>query len=277
MLALLSLPRCASAQGFLRQSELGVTVGGLNYIGDLNHQHLNGPVRPAAGLFARYRMGERWAATLGVNYGRVVGGDPDIDRLRNLSFRSHIIEASLRMEFNFVPFGADGYCFRTSPYLFVGLGFLHFNPQACYHNPATDSDEWVDLQPLHTEGQGSGMYPDRIPYSLMQMVLPFGLGFKMALSKDVTLAVEYGYRYTWTDYLDDVSTTYVGGEVLGSGSVAEALADRSSEIQPGYVNAVGIQRGDDSLNDAYAFFNMSLTISMETLFGWMRSKKCEIK
>ena len=274
-MTLLSIPRCASAQGFLAQGDLGVTVGGMNYIGDLNHQRLDGAVRPAAGLFVRYRMGDRWAAALGVNYGHVVGGDPDIDRLRNLSFRSHVLEASLRMEFNFVPFGADGYSFRTSPFLFVGVGFFHFNPQAQYYNAATGRDEWVDLQPLHTEGQGSEAYPNRVPYGLMQMALPFGVGFKMALSKDVTLAVEYGYRYTWTDYLDDVSTTYVGGQVLGSGSLAEAMADRSGEVQTGYVNAPGIQRGDDSLNDAYAFFNVSVTLSLETLFGWMRSKRCE--
>ena len=265
-----------SAQGFLRQSELGVMVGGMNYVGDLNHQHLNGAVHPAAGLFGRYRMGERWAATASVAYGRVVGGDPDIDRLRNLSFRSHILEAAVRVEFSFVPFGGDGYSFRTSPFIFVGVGFFHFNPRALYRNPATDGEEWVDLQPLHTEGQGSEAYTNRIPYSLMQMTVPFGLGFKIALSKDVTLAFEYGYRYTWTDYLDDVSTTYVGSEVLGDG-LSAAMADRSGEVEPGYVNAVGIQRGDDSLNDAYAFFNVSLTVSMETLFGWLRSKKCEIK
>lgn len=270
------VPSSLLAQGFLRQSEVGVMVGGMNYVGDLNHQHLDGKVYPAVGFFGRYCMGDRWAATANVIYGRIKGGDPDVDRLRNLSFRSHILEASLRMEFNFVPFGTDGYSFRTTPYLFVGVGFFHFNPQARYRNPKTDSETWVDLQPLHTEGQGSDAYQNRTPYSLLQMVLPFGMGFKMALSKEITLAVEYGYRYTWTDYIDDVSTTYVGSELLGGGTAA-ALADRSSEVQEGYENAVGIQRGDDSLNDAYAFFNLSLTVSMEALFGWMRSKKCDIK
>lgn len=272
----LLLPCRVAAQDFLRQSELGVIVGGMNYVGDLNHQHFDGAVRPAVGLFGRYRMGERWAATASVAYGRVVGGDPDIDRLRNLSFRSHILEAAVRVEFSFVPFGGDGYSFRTSPFIFLGVGFFHFNPQALYRNPANGDEEWIDLQPLHTEGQGSEAYSSRAPYSLMQMTIPFGLGFKIALSKEVTLAVEYGYRYCWTDYLDDVSTTYVGSAVLGDG-LAAAMADRSGEVQPGYVNAAGIQRGDDSLNDAYAFFNLSLTVSMETLFGWLRSKKCEIK
>ncbi|KWW30313.1 MAG: hypothetical protein AUK63_965 [bacterium P3] len=264
------------AQGFLSRGELGVAVGGMNYIGDLNHQRLDGTVRPAAAIFGRYCMGDRWAAAVSLGCGQVAGGDPDVDKLRNLSFRSRIFEASLRLEFNFVPFGAEGFCFRTAPYLFAGVGLFHFNPQARYRDPVSGRVSWVDLQPLRTEGQGSGVYPDRVPYSLMQTVLPFGLGFKMALSKSVTLAVEYGYRLTWTDYLDDVSTTYVGDQVLGTGTTAAALADRSGEVCEGYVNMPGIQRGDDSLDDAYAFFNVSLTVSMEALFGWLRSKRCEL-
>lgn len=243
----------------------------MNYIGDLNRQHLYGAVRPAASLIGRYCVGDRWAAAVSMAYGQVKGGDPDIEQLRNLSFRSHILEGALRVEFNFVPFGSNGYCFRTSPYLFVGIGCFHFNPQAY----CRDDRRWVDLQPLRTEGQGSAAYPDRIPYHLLQLNLPFGVGFKAALSADITLAVEYGYRFTWTDYLDDVSTTYVGAEVLGEGSTSALLADRSGEVRDGYVNAPGSQRGDDSLNDAYAFFNVSLTFSMDMLFGWTRGKRCD--
>ncbi len=92
------------------------------------------------------------------------------------------------------------------------------------------------------------------------------------------LTVEYGWRKTWTDYLDDVSTTYVAPSSLGGGSeggMAATLADRSGEVEPGYVNAPGIKRGDDSLNDWYSFFNVSFSFSAEMLFGWMRGKTCE--
>lgn len=274
---LLAFVPSTDAQRLLSRAELGVAIGGMNYIGDLNRQHLDGAVNPAAGLFARYLMGDRWAAAVSVSYGRVEGGDPDAESLRNLSFRSHILEGSLRVEFNFVPFGNDGYRFRTTPYLFVGVGCFHYNPEAYYRDPSTGHARWIELQPLHTEGQGSATYPNRDPYRLIQMTVPFGLGFKMALSDNMTLAFEYGYRFTRTDYLDDVSTTYVGAELLGEGSTAALLADRSGEVSPGYINAAGIQRGDDSLDDAYSFFNLSLTLNMEMLFGWLHSKKCEIK
>ena len=269
LLLICSLSFRAGCQGTLSRSELGVMAGGVNYIGDLNSQRLDGRLNPGVGIMGRYNLDDRWAVSAHLFYGRVEGGDPDVERWRNLSFRSHILETSVRMEFTFVPFGSSGYRFRTSPYLFVGVGLFHFNPQGYYTNPLNGESEWVDLQPLHTEGQGSDLYPSRVPYKLFQMCLPFGLGFKMALSKDVTLAVEYGYRMIWTDYLDDVSTTYVGSQLLGEGTVAAAMADRSEQA-----NAVGVQRGDDSLDDAYAYINLSVTFNMETLFGWMRSKRC---
>ena len=82
------------------------------------------------------------------------------------------------------------------------------------------------------------------------------------------------------DYLDDVSTTYVGADLLNGtsgSSMAAQLADRSGEVVPGYVNAVGVKRGDDALCDWYSYFGVSVVFSAEMLFGWMRGKVCEIK
>ena len=62
-----------------------------------------------------------------------------------------------------------------------------------------------------------------------------------------------------------------------SGDIAAGLADRSDEVVPGYVNAAGIKRGDDSLDDWFAYFNVSMTVSLDFLFGWMLKKKCDNK
>ena len=81
--------------------------------------------------------------------------------------------------------------------------------------------------------------------------MPFGIGFKYHPNKSLTLSAEYGFRKSWTDYIDDVSTTYVDNAQLTyvAGELAAGLADRSGEVEPGYVNAAGIKRGDDSLDD----------------------------
>lgn len=269
-----ALAFAAQAQPSLRDMELGLCGGGMNYIGDLNNQGLLGTVHLAGGAFYRINWGDRWALTLGASLGKVSGGNPDCMAWRNLSFQSQIEEAYMRVEFNFWPYGLGGMQFSWTPFLFGGLGAFHFNPKAQLENPATQRLEWHELQPLHTEGQGLEEYPDRKPYTLLQLDMPFGLGVKWKPSKTLTFAAEYGFRKSWTDYLDDVSTTYADNDLLRQryGETTANLADRSATR-----NDAGIKRGDDSLDDWYAYFNVSVSVSFELLFGWMRKKNCDIK
>ena len=182
------------------------------------------------------------------------------------------MEGALISEFNFQPYGGGATEYKWTPYIFGGIAIFHFNPQAQYTD-AMGNTLWADLQPLHTEGQGTNAYPDRRPYRLTQLSVPFGVGVRLRASKYLSFTAEYGLRATWTDYLDDVSTTYADPAVLRSevenGILAASLADRS-EVP----NQPGIKRGDDSLTDWYTYFNLSVGINLEPLFGWMRSKKC---
>lgn len=278
---LVVLGATATAQSLLARSEVGLVGGGMNYLGDLNDQSMFGKVSLAGGLVGRINIDTRWAVSFGGSYGHIEGGNPDIVQRRNLSFRSYVAEGFVRGEFNFFPYGLHhGTQKRATPYIFCGIGLFKFNPQALYVDSLSGQATWYDLQPLATEGQGTTAYPERMKYQLMEVCMPFGIGYRWRLSPSVHLTVEYGWRKTWTDYLDDVSTTYVGAEVLngpdGGGQMAAILADRSGEVVSGYVNAPGIKRGDDSLPDWYSFFNVSLSFSAEVLFGWMRGKVCEL-
>lgn len=267
-------------QSLLRRSEVGISMGGMNYIGDLNDQSMFGRVNLSGGVSARINFDSRWALAFNGIYGHIEGGNPDVIYRRNLSFRSSIIEGGLRAEFNFFPYGIMmATQKRSTPYIFCGLSLFKFNPQALYTDPLGGS-AWYDLQPLATEGQGTTAFPDRQRYQLLEVAMPFGVGYRWRLSPSVHISAEYGWRKTWTDYLDDVSTTYVGEEVLSSQSDANPmsviLADRSGEVEPGYVNAPGIKRGDDSLKDWYSYFSVTISFSAELLFGWMRGKVCEL-
>lgn len=266
----------AQRQDFLGRSELLLMGGGMNYIGDLNDQSALTMPRLAGGAGLRYRIDNRWALRGELNYGSVAC-EEDYNKLRNLSFKSDIFELAALVEFNFAPFGPGATERLWTPYLFGGLGVFHFNPMARYV-VGENEEHWAALQPLCTEGQGSLEYPDRRVYSLTQLCLPFGVGIKLRMGKAFSLSAEYGFRMTWTDYLDDVSKTYVGSAFLlansDDGTLAAMLADRSGEVVDGYVNAQGIKRGDDSLDDWYAYFHISLGVSFDMLFGWMRSKRC---
>ena len=271
LLLLLPLAAVAQRDDLLSRSELVVAGGGMNYLGDLNDQSAFGEVHAAFGVGVRSRLDNRWSLRFGGAYGGISASEDCIAK-RNLTFRSHIYEGSLVAEFNFRPYGPGATEGRWTPYLFGGVAVFHFGPETQYTAP-DGTASWVALQPLCTEGQGTTVYTERRPYPLTQVCMPFGVGMRWRLSKNVSLTAEYGFRKTWTDYLDDVSTTYVGSEVLlaevQDGVLAAALADRS-EVP----NAVGIKRGDDSLDDWYSYFNLSLGMNLDMLFGWMRSKRC---
>lgn len=276
------------AQGALSRCEIGLTGGGMNYLGDLNGQSMLGRLNLGYGGFFRYTLDDRWCVSAHVAYGHIEGGNPkglegvkgDIIAHRNLSFMSYIGEASLRMEFNFFPFGHGGQQYHWTPYIFAGLGAFGFNPTARYQDPISHEWNWYDLQPLGTEGQGTEEYASRRKYTLIQMNMPFGLGFKWKPNKLFSFSIEYGFRKTWTDYLDDVSTTYVGSALLDhyhNHDVTSSLADRTGEVIPGYENAPGIKRGDDSLDDWYAYINATISFRLDRVLFWVGKKKCDNK
>lgn len=245
---------------FLARSEIGLFLGGSNYMGDLNNLSPLGTVSPAGGLIYRYTINSRWVIKADALYGWLKGGNPDIIEMRNLSFKSYIFEGSIQMEFNFLPYYTGDVRDRWAPYLFAGVGFFSFNPKAYYDGV------WYDLNKLGTEGQGSAQYQDRKPYSLVQLSIPMGIGFKFSIAKNISLGVEYGIRKTFTDYIDDVSKTYVEPNVLSgtNGQMSVILSDRTNEL-PGYegiYNVPGSDRGNAALDDWYAFFGVTLTFSM---------------
>ena len=279
LLALLfSFGLSAQSIDFLRNSEVVLGGGVMNYIGDLNNQSVLSPLHGAGSVGLRTRLDSRWAVRVEVAYGSI-SCEKDYIVRRNLSFRSDIFELAALAEFNFRPFGPGATESAWTPYIFGGIGVFHYNPMAQY----TDNEgnaQWVELQPLNTEGQGTSLYPERRPYALVQLCMPFGVGVKVRFNKTFSMTAEYGFRMTWSDYLDDVSTTYVGSELLEAevleGAMAARLADRSNEVESGYVNAVGIKRGDDALKDWYAFLKVSVGVNLETLLGWTRSKRCKL-
>ncbi len=192
--------------------EAGVLVGTSNYSGelvntivDVKHMHL------AFGAFARYNMNKFLTFRLQGAYGTISGNDKDSkaerDLVRNLHFRSQILEFGLIGEFNLMGFSPVGNNRMFSPYAFMGFSVFNFNPKAQHFDPNKDG-EWISLQPYNTEGQGSAEYPNRKPYALTQISIPLGLGIKYAINSHINLGFEIGFRKTFTDYLDDVSNTY---------------------------------------------------------------------
>lgn len=239
-------------------SELGITGGVSYYIGDINPtKHYPDHTHLAGGLMYRYNFNERYALRLQGLYGKLEAydiGSPDtLQQLRNLGFRSVVFEASALLEINFFKYRGLAKDSRTwTPFVFGGLAYFHTDPQNKL------GDTWYDLQPLGTEGQGTGSGGDS--YSLNQFCIPFGAGVKFALTNKLDLQLEWGLRRTYTDYIDDVSGVYVADAVLleESGPLTAALAD------PGPLRTTGVNtgraRGDSQTRDWYQYSGITLSL-----------------
>lgn len=277
MRKLLFVPLCVLLCGKVsvaQYSEIGL-LGGLSfYMGDLNPDMPFKDVRPAGGLFYRYNFNDRFSLRAAAHIGYVVGYDANSSDsaqiARNLSFESWLFDFSVTGEFNFFKYAPGDMRHWITPFLFGGISVFKFNPRA-----ELNGEMW-ELQPLGTEGQGTTFYPDRQKYSLFNAAIPFGLGVKVNISNTFSLGLEWGMRYTFTDYLDDVSTTYADIDVVQAerGDIANALSNRAliRDTQTGEfiplndqqrLEYTGRQRGNSTTNDWYSFVLLSFSMNIK--------------
>ena len=250
-------------QGFgkeKRYNMISITLNAMNYYGDLSPSpnQLSTDIsltRPAGGISFSHRFGPRYTLTGSFMYGGIKGSDAEsADRedtengvyryQRNLSFRNRIKELSVVASFDLFE-NQSTYISRVNwtPYAYAGLAVFHHNPQAevpatdLNGNPFPNAGEWVDLKPLGTEGQNSTLQDGDVnqgieEYKNIQFAIPFGVGARFRLNEVFDLSVEFGFRYLFTDYLDDVSKNYVDLGVFGSNELAKALSYRGNETNP---------------------------------------------
>lgn len=229
---------------FLPYSEVGFGVGTSSYYGDLStyRQPLKATfllMRWNAGLSYTRHFTPKLAARASFTWARIVGddytfnkGNPDkypIQYTRNLHFRNDLKEFAITGIYQFRPDGrTPNNRARLTPYLLAGVALLAHSPQARTPddplNPGS-SRKWVSLQPLNTEGQGQPGFAK--PYSIVTVAIPVGLGIRYAINDDFNVAVEAGFRYTFTDYLDDAGGPYADPAALQG--LAVTMADRRLE------------------------------------------------
>lgn len=290
LLLLLILPTLVNAQRWKRQRyEWVAAIGATQFLGDLGGRNQIGSdwffdldaasTRYVANVGFRYKISQYVSAKTGFSFGEVYGNDKytqePFRNNRNLSFRSPIVEWATQIEVSWMRESIGSrYKIRrvrgrgrkgsqVYVYGFAGVALLYMNPMAKYDG------KWYSLRKLHTEGQG--YVPSREVYSNWQFTIPFGIGMKYALDKKSSIGLEYGLRKTFTDYMDDVSTSYVYSKwapnslsiksALGYDDVAANLADpslaavpQSIDSYPGACSACpGQQRGDPTDLDSYMF------------------------
>lgn len=255
-LFILSFAAHGYAQSYLTKWELGIQLGGSQYFGDLNQNYGFKTISPAGGVYFRKHMNPYISLKIVADITHVGYDDKYSDNpyqlVRNLNFQSTIVESCVQAEFNFFKFISGDKAYRYTPFLSGGLGMFYYNPYTYYQGVK------YYLQPLGTEGQFVGNSGRK--YTNFAGCLPIGAGFKMWIVRGINMSVEIADRLTTTDYLDDVSTTYVGVTRFPVNSVAAALQDRSIQITPqSALGIAGKQRGNSSSYDQYLMALITLS------------------
>lgn len=251
--------RSRHIKGFkkVKHYELLTIYGGIGfstYYGDLCEGMECMKLRPQFGIGALYRLPyfyERINIKTELNYFRLFA--KDYHEVRNLSFRSNNIELYTSAMISLFPY--EKHFRRRStfdPYLFLGVGLVYYAPQAELNGT------WYNLRPLQTEGK---------KYTPVSPMIPYGVGVRMNLSVNWNVLAEAGYRWTFTDYLDDVSGPGYQDPNSFSDPIAKDLSYRATRT--------GIRtRGNPDKNDGYFIFTARVTYTFsEANFAKFRGKQ----
>ena len=240
-----------------QKNELGIFIGSSGFYGDVGYNQIGGVFNhqsPAIGLSHKINFHDYLSFKSSFQYGTLKANDAlsndPYTKSRNLSFRSRIMDVNIGLEFNFKKFKPHKRKTIYSPYIFAGISFFSFNPQA-----QNSLNKWVNLNELGTEGQETVANPKK-KYNLNSIAIPFGIGYKANLNEKIALSIEWIWRTTATDYIDDVSGYYVNPNLL----IDEAyeMANRSEDD-----SIVGKTRGNPNNNDWYNFTGITISYKIK--------------
>ena len=255
----------AQEQALVHEGEIGFSVGTSQYFGDLNPNPRFNTPNIAASAFFRKMFGPYVALRVAGTYTFLAYSDRyntsnEFMYRRNLSFNTNVWELALQGDFNFFKYVPGSENHRFTPYVTFGAGIFGYNPYTYYQG------QKVYLRPLGTEGQGSAAYPDRKTYGSMAVCFPIGVGVKYSLNQKINVGFEVLYRFTTTDYLDDVSSTYAPNAQAqtlpdGAPTLWYALQDRSYETGTP-IGIQGRQRGYSNQKDSYLTAQFTVSFNL---------------
>jgi hypothetical protein len=257
----------------------GGRLGAANFLGDIGSGGISrnfvynmnlADTRWSAGAFVRYRFHPLFAIRGDLTYARIQGKDADSDwgprRGRNLNFTNDMFELSAKFEFYPQILSVSDVGFRGryrtdyQTYFHAGVGGLYHSPKGKYMGQG----ENIKLRPLMTEG---------VKYSPVTFFLPFGGGFFFTHNRQHRFGFDFTWNWSFTDYLDDISTQYVDPSEMASDPNAALMANQWIP-QGGVPDAVqygpGSPRGDPTDRDNYMLMTVSYSYLIRTRSGFYR-------
>ena len=163
-------------------NEIGVFLGGSNFVGDVGSTTYIAPEKPVFGILYKWNRSPRHSYRFSFTQSNIVGNDLDTKETgrskRGYKFKNNIKELSAGLEFNFFDFNLHDYHPKITPYIYSGLSYFNY-------------DE------LYISGGET-----RKDKNSSSFAIPIILGIKSNVTPRLILAAEVGARYTFTDDID---------------------------------------------------------------------------
>lgn len=162
--------------------EIGVFIGGSNFIGDVGPTSYITPNEPAIGLLYKWNKSPRHSYRFSYTQSKITSNDLDSDEpsrsLRGYRFENNIKEVSLALEFNFFDFNLNGLEKKITPYVYSGINYTMYDGLFII-NGVTNKDTNQNT-----------------------LAIPIALGIKSKLSRRLIIGAEVGARYSFADDID---------------------------------------------------------------------------
>jgi hypothetical protein len=204
-------------------NEVGIWLGGSNLIGDIGATHFINPKSAAGGILYKYNKNPRIAYRIGLTNLTIDPNDRDaineIQQSFQVAVQKTITELSAGIEFNFFEYNLAQQKQRQTPYLFLGLAALQYKV-------AKSTSVLVSSN-------------NRINYvNDRSWAIPFGIGYKRHLFRNIAFAVETRWQYAFKDNLDDA-------DFIAENLIPESFSEKA-------------KFNNNTTNDWYNFIGVSL-------------------
>ncbi|TRX38660.1 hypothetical protein FNW52_01030 [Flavobacterium sp. ZT3R18] len=167
--------------------EVGIFLGGSNYIGDVGSTNYITPNEPAFGILYKWNKSPRHAYRFSYTQSQISANDNNSKEAgrynRGYRFTNNIKELSAGIEFNFFDFNLHEEKPKFTPYVYTGLSYFFFDGKYLSNNTIESSGISTSI------------------------AIPMTVGIKSTISRSLILALEVGARYTFTDNIDGSNTS----------------------------------------------------------------------
>jgi opacity protein-like surface antigen len=182
-------------------NEIGVFLGGSNFVGDVGKTTYIAPEKLAFGVLYKWNKSPRHSYRFSYTQSTVTGNDFDSSETgrnrRGYSFKNNVKELSAGLEFNFFDFNLHDYHRKVTPYIFSGLNFFMYDKLYRFTS-----------NPTVTQSISSSSF-----------AIPIILGIKSNITPSIVLGAEVGARYTFTDAMDSSNPNTKNTNILQFGNL----------------------------------------------------------